>query len=182
MAFQKSDPKAKKLPAFKFMKGKLGPLSLKGRQTKSRELMYDICSFKTCVAVGISSAKSIPKFDQFIQINLCQDFATRKNLKFSTNENAEKSKTKCIFFFKKAKDRLDILPALLNGNALLWVSQVKHLGNLLYSLAESEERKVYRTLIYYIKYQIFSVRLKVMIIICLIEEEEKEEIGGGSNI
>ena len=64
-------------------------------------------------------------------VNLCQDFATRKNLKFSTNEDPEKSKTKCLVFSKKAKDRLNNLPVLLDGNPLPWVSQVKHLGNLL---------------------------------------------------
>ena len=64
-------------------------------------------------------------------VNLCQDFATRKNLKFSTNEDPEKSKTKCLVFSKKAKDRLNNLPVLLDGIPLPWVSQVKHLGNLL---------------------------------------------------
>ena len=31
-------------------------------------------------------------------VNLCQGFASRKNLKFSTNKNTEKSKTKCLIF------------------------------------------------------------------------------------
>ena len=55
-------------------------------------------------------------------VNLCQDFATRKNLKFSTNENPEKSKTKCLVFSKKAKDRLNNLTVLLDGNPLPWVT------------------------------------------------------------
>ena len=61
----------------------------------------------------------------------CQDLATRKNLKFSTNENPEKSKAKCLVFSQKANDRLNNLPVHLDGNPLPWVSQVKHLGNLL---------------------------------------------------
>ena len=66
-----------------------------------------------------------------VMVNLCQDFASSRNLKFSTDVNPEKSKTKCLVFSKKAKDRLNVLPVLLNGDPLPWVSQVKHLGNLL---------------------------------------------------
>ena len=64
-------------------------------------------------------------------VNLCQEFAASKNLKFSTHVNPDKSKTKCLVFSKKAKDRENVLPVLLNGDPLPWVSQVKHLGNLL---------------------------------------------------
>ena len=64
-------------------------------------------------------------------VNLSQDFASRKNLQFSTNENPDKSKTKCLIFSKKPRDRLDILPVLLDKTPLPWVTQVKHLGNML---------------------------------------------------
>ena len=64
-------------------------------------------------------------------VNLSQSFASKKSLKFSTNVNPDKSKTKCLIFSKKSKDRVGILPVLLDNAPLPWVSQVKHLGNLL---------------------------------------------------
>ena len=64
-------------------------------------------------------------------VNLCQDFAAKKNLTFSTNADPGKSKTKCLVFSKKPRDRAGIPPVQLDFSALPWVSQVKHLGNLL---------------------------------------------------
>ena len=60
-------------------------------------------------------------------VNLCSKFMNKKSLKFSTNVNPVKSKTKCLIFSKKAKDRTNVIP----GDDLPWVSEVKHLGNLL---------------------------------------------------
>ena len=54
-----------------------------------------------------------------------------ENLKFSTHADPVKSKTKCIVFSKQTKDRLNIAPILVNEDPLPWVSQVKHLGNVL---------------------------------------------------
>jgi hypothetical protein len=54
-----------------------------------------------------------------------------KNFKFSTNVDPIKSKTKCIVFSKKQRDRQNVAPVLLNGDPLPWVEEVKHLGNLL---------------------------------------------------
>ena len=64
-------------------------------------------------------------------VNLCQDFASTKNLQFSTNVNPVKSKTKCLIFTKKSKEADNVLPVKLNGNPLPWVKQAKHLGNML---------------------------------------------------
>ena len=64
-------------------------------------------------------------------VNTCQKFTKKKNLKFSTNPDAAKSKTKCIVFSKKAKDLKNVSPILLNGDPLPWVQQVKHLGNVM---------------------------------------------------
>ena len=55
-------------------------------------------------------------------VDICQEFATRRNLKFSNNENPEKSKTKCLIFSKNLRDRQNILPILLNGDPLPWVT------------------------------------------------------------
>ena len=64
-------------------------------------------------------------------VKLCQQFAERKNLKFSTNSNPFKSKTKCIIFSKKLKERVPIKPVQLEGKPLPWVPQIKHLGSML---------------------------------------------------
>ena len=66
-------------------------------------------------------------------VDLCHNFAAIKNLKFGTNNDPEKSKTKCIVFSKKKRDLADILPVKLNGDSLPWVGKVKHLGNMLQS-------------------------------------------------
>ena len=66
-------------------------------------------------------------------VNICSEFMRKKSLKFSTNINIEKSKTKCIIFCKKPKDRSNVTPVLLNGDSLPWVGEVKHLGNILES-------------------------------------------------
>ena len=64
-------------------------------------------------------------------VKICQDFAQSRNLKFSTNLDPKKSKTKCLIFSKQARARQGVLPVLLNGDPLPWVDQVKHLGNKL---------------------------------------------------
>ena len=54
-----------------------------------------------------------------------------KKLRFSTNPNPVKSKTKCIVFSKKVRDRVGVAPVKLNGDNLPWVAELKHLGNVL---------------------------------------------------
>ena len=57
---------------------------------------------------------------------LCQNYAEEHNLKFSTDKNTKKSKTKCLAFLKKNRE---LGPLLLCGNPLPWVDSGKHLGN-----------------------------------------------------
>ena len=64
-------------------------------------------------------------------INKCSEFMKQKKLKFSTNIDPVKSKTKCVIFSKKARDRVNVSPVKLNGDDLPWVDEVKHLGNIL---------------------------------------------------
>ena len=64
-------------------------------------------------------------------VKICENFAVKKSLKFSTNVNPEKSKTKCIIFSKKHVDPNRVAPVLLNGDPLSWVPHVKHSGNTL---------------------------------------------------
>ena len=61
-------------------------------------------------------------------VDLCHEFATRKNLKFGTNPNPNKSKTKCIIFSKKARDHMGVAQIMLDGVPLPWVKTVSHLG------------------------------------------------------
>ena len=57
---------------------------------------------------------------------ICEEYAASHNLKFSTDPNPNKCKTKLMAFLKKPRD----LPKLLLcGNLLPWVNKVKHLGN-----------------------------------------------------
>ena len=68
-------------------------------------------------------APSLHGLQEMLQI--CEKYANDHNLKFSTDPNPKKCKTKCIAFMKKKKD----LPGLrLCGNNLPWVESRKHLG------------------------------------------------------
>ena len=59
-------------------------------------------------------------------LEICERFATSHNLKFSTDPDPVKCKTKCIASVKKPKQ----LPEMrLCGNNLPWVNAFKHLGN-----------------------------------------------------
>ena len=64
-------------------------------------------------------------------VNICSEFMKKKSLKFSTNINPVKSKTKRVIFSKKEKDRVNVIPVKLNGNDLPWIREVKHPGNIL---------------------------------------------------
>ena len=68
-------------------------------------------------------APSIGALQEMLKI--CEEYAGKHNLKFSTDRNPSKCKTKCLAFL--AKDRP--LPTLkLCGNPLPWVKSGKHLG------------------------------------------------------
>ena len=61
-------------------------------------------------------------------LNTCQEFAAAHNLKFSTDKDLKKCKTKCMAFFYKPRE----LPSMmLCGNPLPWVDQLLHLGNMI---------------------------------------------------
>ena len=59
-------------------------------------------------------------------LQTCEEYAATHNLKFSTDPNPSKCKTKLLAFLKKPRT----LPSLsLCGNPLPWVEKLKHLGN-----------------------------------------------------
>ena len=58
-------------------------------------------------------------------ISTCEEYASRHNLKFSTDPLPSKCKTKCMAFLKTQR----VLPQMmLNGNPLPWVESLVHLG------------------------------------------------------
>ena len=61
-------------------------------------------------------------------IDTCMRYTKIHNLTFSTNENPQKSKTKCVAFQKKKRDVRNLH---LNNKTLPWVTSVKHLGTTL---------------------------------------------------
>ena len=64
-------------------------------------------------------------------VSICEKFAKLRKLKFSTNDDPVKSKTKCLIFSKVKSARTNVAPIILNGDPLPWVDSVKHLGNIL---------------------------------------------------
>ena len=67
-----------------------------------------------------------PAMDGFQDmLKICERYASDHNLKFSTNENPIKSKTKCMAFLNKERQ---LRKLKLCGNDLPWVDGGKHLG------------------------------------------------------
>ena len=64
-------------------------------------------------------------------IGLCHQFTAKLNLRFGTNVNPSKSKTKCIIFSRNRKHFDGIKEVTLDGHKLPWVAQVNHLGHTL---------------------------------------------------
>ena len=68
-----------------------------------------------------------------IMLETCENFAIKNNLLFSTDENPDKSKTKCIFMCGKSGAGVDYpAPLQLNGCDLPWVEKGTHLGHELH--------------------------------------------------
>ena len=58
-------------------------------------------------------------------IKTCEDYAKSHNLCFSTDQDPNKCKTKCLAYLQKNRS---LPPMYLCGNPLPWVSSAKHLG------------------------------------------------------
>ena len=71
-------------------------------------------------------------------INSCSEYAGQHNLVFSTNDDPNKSKTKCMVFQRKKRD---IGNLELNGKDLPWVKTVKHLGSTIKNDVDSLMRQ-----------------------------------------
>ena len=59
-------------------------------------------------------------------MNTIENYCQNHSLKFSTDSNPLKCKTKCIAFLRKSRNLPNIV---LNGNDLPWVTEGVHLGN-----------------------------------------------------
>ena len=59
-------------------------------------------------------------------VDICIKYINKRNLKFGTDPNPQKSKTKCLIF--SMKKVMSPKAIKLNENYLPWFSQVKHLG------------------------------------------------------
>jgi hypothetical protein len=74
-----------------------------------------------------------------IMLEVCQRFAAKNNLQFSTDPNPSKSKTKCIFVCGQAKKAPKPVPLVLDGKELPWVESALHLGHILHESGSMEQ-------------------------------------------
>ena len=74
-------------------------------------------------------------------LRICEKFANDHNLKFSTDRDPEKCKTKCTSFLRKSSLGTDN-DIWLCGNRLHWVVQFKYLGNTVTSKSPSTEQDI----------------------------------------
>ena len=66
-------------------------------------------------------------------IEICEDFGMENNLKFSTDPNPAKSKTKCMYMCgPKVQNPVYPVPLQLYGRELPWVTHATHLGHELH--------------------------------------------------
>ena len=63
-------------------------------------------------------------------VNICEEFGLENNLKFSTDNDPAKSKTKCLYMVgPTVKNPVHPAPVKLYGTDLPWVTHATHLGH-----------------------------------------------------
>ena len=67
-----------------------------------------------------------------IMLEQCESYANQNNLKFSTDINPSKSKSKCIYMCGKMNSVVYPAPLQLYGVDLPWVTHATHLGHELH--------------------------------------------------
>ena len=66
-------------------------------------------------------------------VKICEEFGLKNNLKFSTDPNPAKSKTKCLYMCgPKVRQPVYPAPLQLYGRDLPWVEHATHLGHELH--------------------------------------------------
>ena len=73
-----------------------------------------------------------------LMLKVCENFALRNNLQYSSDPNPTKSKSKCLYMCGKASVRYPE-PLILNGQKLPWVKTAQHLGHELSQMADMEQ-------------------------------------------
>ena len=64
-------------------------------------------------------------------LNICEDFAKRYNIKYSTDEDPKKSKSQAMYIVGEGGDKLaKPLSLVLCNKDLPWVETCEHLGNI----------------------------------------------------
>ena len=74
-------------------------------------------------------------------VDICDKYARRHKIQFSTNPDKKKSKTKGIIFSKKALS-FEPAPIFLCGLPLPWVKESKYLGNVLEDIPNGYQQDV----------------------------------------
>ena len=70
-----------------------------------------------------------------VMLTICENYAASHGLKFSTDPDPKKSKTRGLAFLQRERF---VKPVVLCGNALPWVSSCKHLGNTIVNTASAD--------------------------------------------
>ena len=71
-------------------------------------------------------------------LTVCEEYAVENNLLFSTDDNPEKSKTKCLYMCGKLGAVQYPAPLKLDGRDLPWVVKGTHLGHELHQSCNME--------------------------------------------
>ena len=72
-------------------------------------------------------------------LSICEKYAGDHGLKFSTDPDPKKSKTRCLAFLQTARE---VKPVVLCGNQLPWVNSCKHLGNTIVTAKDIRNQDV----------------------------------------
>ena len=82
-----------------------------------------------------------------LMLATCEEFAAENNLKFSTDPDPKKSKTKCIYMCGEIRNVVYPASLQLYGVDLPWVTSAVHLGHELHQLGNMEhDAKVRRAI------------------------------------
>ena len=71
------------------------------------------------------------------QMSICQEYANKHNLVFSTHPDPKKSRTKCLLFRLHTREEVPD-KIMLNGHTLPWVDNAAHLGHELHTTGSQD--------------------------------------------
>ena len=106
-----------------YMDPLLGKLRNSGLGCHIGGLYFGAFSYADDIILLTTSRESLQ-----LMLKICEEYAKEYSMKYSTDPDPKKSKTKCLHFTKKKKD---IPKVILNNDPLPWVPKADHLGNTL---------------------------------------------------